>query len=177
MAAVVIRRPLATRVQQGQIPNVVPTLSTKAHGSTSASKRARSPDMRPPQAPAGEAQASKRVKCSTGMTTISREHDARERERKRALKEAAKEDFRAKYTKAFPSWVFYFDTNESEAEELAGRVKQLNAVCVNTSAKTHVVDVLVHFRSASGPVFLQRSYASDNEQTCATSRSRRQQGK
>ena len=81
---------------------------------------------------------------------------------KGSLKEAAKEDFRIKYTKAFPSWVFYFDTNESDAEELAARVRQLEAVCVNTSAKIHVVDVLVRFRTASGTVFLKRGHALDN---------------
>jgi regulatory subunit for Cdc7p protein kinase len=77
-----------------------------------------------------DAQAAKKAKCVTAATTTAgRVQDAREKERKRAEREAQKEEFRIKYTKAFPSWVFYFDTADRETEELAARVMQLNAVC------------------------------------------------
>ena len=138
MAAVVVRRPLAPRAQQGQVPNIVSPATAKVHNSSYAPKRARSPDTRHIQATAGEAQVAKRARCTTVMTaatTKMREQEAREKERRRAEREAQKEEFRIKYTKAFPSWVFYFDTTDSEGEELAGRVMQLNAVCGRVSAR------------------------------------------
>lgn len=125
MAAVLARRPLAPRVQQGQLANTVsPAVKVQAL------KRARSPDTRQTVTTVDDAQAAKKAKCVTAATTTAgRVQDAREKERKRAEREAQKEEFRIKYTKAFPSWVFYFDTADRETEELAARVMQLNAVC------------------------------------------------
>ena len=48
---------------------------------------------------------------------------------RRTEREAREAEFRAKYTKAFPSWTFYFDTTDAERNDLAPRVQQLNGVC------------------------------------------------
>lgn len=53
---------------------------------------------------------------------------------RRAEREARENDFRLKYTKAFPSWTFYFDTTDADRESLAARVLQLNGVRLDSLA-------------------------------------------
>ena len=90
------------------------------HGSNNArppsgTKRARSPDGQDAQ------HSAKRVKDAQ----VSPEKDAR-----RAQREAQKEEFRVKYTKAFPGFNFYFDLDDQDPAlrtRLEGGVAQLGA--------------------------------------------------
>lgn len=86
-------------------------------------KRPRSPDGRDAQRQAD----SKRSKC----IALSPLEDRKEKEKRKVTRDAANEEFRLKYTKAFPSWTFYFDTPDWEKETLAARVTQLNGVSLN----------------------------------------------
>lgn len=102
---------------------------------SSSAKRARSPDP-------GESYIAKRSKAliDTSRSTISVREEVKrrelkepreERERKRAERE---EEFRIKYTRAFPNWVFYFDLDTDDVETAATRkelermVSHMNAV-------------------------------------------------
>ncbi|KII92343.1 hypothetical protein PLICRDRAFT_88953 [Plicaturopsis crispa FD-325 SS-3] len=130
------RRPLASRPLPIQLPAMLSPLKTMTARTVSA-KRARSPE------PAGDA-STKRARSMTaaGSTTVllaspnntaTRDEDRREKERRRAEREMQKEEFRVKYTKAFPSWTFYFDLDivdpESAAlrENLEAKVSHLGA--------------------------------------------------
>lgn len=120
------RRPLQPRAISLQIPSVLSPLKRTGSG---AYKRARSPD------PSVETN-SKRVKgpVSPG-TLLARDEERKERERRKLERDAQKEEFRVKYTRAFPSWVFYFDLDTldpdsaSAREYLEARVCQLGGVC------------------------------------------------
>lgn len=128
MATTNRRPPLAPRPLSLQIPSVVSPLKRSASG---VSKRARSPDL------AGETN-SKRVKGSppSPAKSTAREDERKERERKKMERDAQKEEFRIKYTRAFPSWVFYFDLDlldpdsASAKEYLEAKVRQLGGVCL-----------------------------------------------
>lgn len=116
--ATLVRRPLTTF----QLPANFSPVQLKGTTSTIpvSAKRPRSPDGR--EAP--RAAATKRPKC----IVLSPLEDRKEREKKKAIRDAANEEFRVKYTKAFPSWTFYFDTPDWDNESLAARVSLLNGV-------------------------------------------------
>lgn len=121
--AATFRRPLASRalpVQYPPLDNSKPTKIIPIHLHSTTAKRARSPDHRDNQAIV----TAKRTRC----TTIIPQEDRFEKEKRKTERDAIKEEFRAKYTKAFPSWTIYFDTNDEEKANLVGRVLQLNGV-------------------------------------------------
>ena len=92
-------------------------------------KRPRSPDAREDHS----ILAAKRTKCVNGIanTVVNAQDDCHEKEKRKASRDAQKEEFRVKYSKAFPSWTFYFDTSDEEKSDLAARVLQLNGVCAD----------------------------------------------
>ncbi|KAG1735089.1 Dfp1/Him1, central region-domain-containing protein [Suillus paluster] len=110
------RRPLSTR-----------TLPLQDFRSASLlAKRPRSPDH------AGETpETVKRVRAAPAEATHG--EDRKDKERRRVEREAQKAEFRLKYTRAFPGWVFYFDLDlldpESAAlrDSLAARVMHLKS--------------------------------------------------
>jgi regulatory subunit for Cdc7p protein kinase len=119
------RRPLSTRTLPLQVP---PTMSPVKQGVRSASlllKRPRSPD------PAAE-ESVKRVRPTP--TEATHGDDRKDKERRRVERETQKAEFRIKYTRAFPGWVFYFDLDLSDPESaalrnsLAARVVHLKSV-------------------------------------------------
>lgn len=118
------RRPLAARALSLQIPAVVSPLKRTISG---VHKRARSPEA------ITEAR-SKRAKMLSPHTVAVREEERKERDRKKIERDAQKEEFRIKYTRAFPSWVFYFDLDNhdpdsgSAKEYLESKVCQLGGV-------------------------------------------------
>lgn len=120
------RPPLVPRALSLQIPSIISPLKRTVSG---ASKRARSPDG------AGDL-TSKRAKGGplSPNTLAIREEERKERERRKMEREAQKEEFRVKYTRAFPTWVFYFDLDlldpdsASAREYLEGKVTQLGGV-------------------------------------------------
>ncbi|KAG1864063.1 Dfp1/Him1, central region-domain-containing protein [Suillus tomentosus] len=106
------RRPLSTRTLPLQVP---PTMSPFKQGVRSASlllKRPRSPD------PAADASI-KRVRPTP--TEATHGEDRKDKERRRVERETQKAEFRFKYTRAFPAWVFYFDLDLSDPESAALR--------------------------------------------------------
>ena len=155
----VARLPLANRsvsqLNTNDAPAASPGMSKiipPASTSTTLMKRPRSPELRclPVKVP-----ATKRAKSN------SQEESQVEKDRRRVDRDAMKEVFRVKYTKAFPSWTFYFDTTDSEKENLASRVLQLNAVRVLiyriSLSFNHRHDI------ESGEVLLQRGHALHHE--------------
>lgn len=127
MATINRRPPLAPRALSLQIPPAISPLKRSVAGP---SKRARSPDL------AGEAtwKRAKNGPPSPGILA-TREDERKERERRKTEREAQKEEFRIKYTRAFPLWVFYFDLDAhdpdspSAREYLEAKVLQLGGVC------------------------------------------------
>jgi regulatory subunit for Cdc7p protein kinase len=127
--AVPNRRALTTRsLRPHAFPGISPQKVMRvASGST---KRPRSPDQ------LGEHQATpKRVKAVPSPSCqLNRDEDRKGREQRRAEREAQKTEFRVKYTRAFPTWVFYFDLdiivpeNAATRRSLETKVSSLGAV-------------------------------------------------
>lgn len=70
---------------------------------------------------------------ATPPQTASRDDDPRNKDRRRAEREAQNEEFKTKYTRAFPTFVFYVDWDadaEGQAvkERLCARVLHMGAV-------------------------------------------------
>lgn len=122
--AAILRHPLAVRPFSHQISptSSLQTVPTKL----SSAKRSRSPDIVP-----DVAQLSKRPRGVDQSLVPTREESKKDKERRRTERET---EFRVKYTKAFPTWVFYFDTNAADPETIAlcerltDRVLRMDAV-------------------------------------------------
>ncbi|OJA14498.1 hypothetical protein AZE42_04452 [Rhizopogon vesiculosus] len=122
------RRPLSTRTLPLQVP---PSMSPSKPITRSSQlvKRPRSPDL---TGDLTEHQSIvKRVRAAPAEATHGEDH--RDRDRRRVERELQKADFRVKYTRAFPGWVFYFDLDLLDPESaslrssLAARVLHLKA--------------------------------------------------
>lgn len=133
MATTLNRRPLGTRQHFQQLIGNSPQKSRTPSASV---KRPRSPE------PAGDALVgqtnTKRVRATLAepTNTILPDEERKDKEQRRQAREASKNEFRVKYTRAFPSWVFYFDLDQLDPDvatlrnSLASRVTQLGAVCL-----------------------------------------------
>ncbi|KAH7908421.1 Dfp1/Him1, central region-domain-containing protein [Hygrophoropsis aurantiaca] len=133
MASTLNRRALSTRPLPLQVPLELSPLKTSSRSISVSSKRARSPE------PSGDLGLStvKRPRAvppsPAAIATRQVDADKRDKDHRRAIREAQKEEFRVKYTRAFASWVFYIDLDpydsDSESvslrETLAARVIQL----------------------------------------------------
>jgi regulatory subunit for Cdc7p protein kinase len=132
--ATLSRRPLAPRPLHLHIPAVLPQLKTTRTSSVSV-KRARSPDIGDNNAI--QATPPKRVKPAqpSPVQVANLAHDTKDREARKVEREAQKAEFRLKYTRAFPTWVFHFDLDVLDPESAAVRktlenkVSLLGAVC------------------------------------------------
>ncbi|KAF9244854.1 Dfp1/Him1, central region-domain-containing protein [Melanogaster broomeanus] len=118
MATSLNRRPLGTRQHLQQPFGRSPQKSRTPSASV---KRPRSPE------PAGDVLTTqtnpKRARATPtepAPATVPDE-ERRDKEQRRQAREAAKNDFRIKYTRAFPSWVFYFDLDQLDPETAAVR--------------------------------------------------------
>lgn len=132
MATALNRRPLGTRQHLQQLIGNSPQKSRTPSASV---KRPRSPE------PAGDAPANqtnpKRVRATPAepSATTLPDEERKDKEQRRQAREASKNEFRVKYTRAFPSWVFYFDLDQLDPDtaalrsSLVSRVTQLGAVC------------------------------------------------
>ncbi|KAG9316526.1 Dfp1/Him1, central region-domain-containing protein [Chiua virens] len=130
MATTLNRRPLGTRQHLQQLAGNSPS---KPRTPSTSFKRPRSPE------PTGDVLAvpatSKRVKANLteSATTTLLDEERKDKEQRRQAREVAKNEFRIKYTRAFPSWVFYFDLDQLDPDaaalrsSLASRVIQLDA--------------------------------------------------
>lgn len=121
--ATVFRQPLAPRPAPQQPLAIAPSTLAKA----SLLKRPRSPDILSHNATHDPAVAKKfRTSSATTKENV-------DKERRRAERENLKEEFRYKYTKAFPSWTFYFNTTDAERDALTPRVTYLHGVSISPS--------------------------------------------
>ncbi|KAH7888787.1 Dfp1/Him1, central region-domain-containing protein [Phlebopus sp. FC_14] len=144
MATTVNRRPLTTR--QLQLPFRLSPQKLSSRTSLVTVKRPRSPEA-PGDVFSVQAN-SKRARAATESTAATtHDEERREREQRRQAREAAKVEFRVKYTRAFPSWVFYFDLDQLDPESaalrnsLATRVTYLGARVDDffSNAITHLI--------------------------------------
>ena len=88
----------------------------------------------------------KRHKVSALQGKDNQEQKAKEK--RRALREAMNEDFRIKYTKAFPAWTFYFDaTVEDGRASLIARILALKAVRTRSLLHNAALSPLVMLES------------------------------
>ncbi|OCB88937.1 hypothetical protein A7U60_g3892 [Sanghuangporus baumii] len=117
--AAVFRPPLAPRAtSQNSLATAQQHAAFKSH--TSILKRPRSPEPHNPTA-IHEAAPMKRHRTQSAMTK-----ENVDKAQRRAEREARENEFRLKYTRAFSSWTFYFDTTDADRDTLAPRVIQLN---------------------------------------------------
>lgn len=113
------RRPLTTRTLLNSPSNVTRTVS--------GSKRARSPEN-------GEVQTHhvlKRVRPLEPPPSIVPSRDIRKETERKMEREQKEAEFREKYSRAFPTWKFYFDTEKPlsiSKSSLKSRVLSLGAV-------------------------------------------------
>lgn len=104
--------------------------------SVSGSKRPRSPDQLLEVVP-------KRLKAAPGA--VREKEVDKDKARRAAEREQQRLEFREKYSKAFPSWKFYFDLDNIRPENVSAvklaqaKIRQLNGVCVSVilSLSTH----------------------------------------
>ncbi|KAI0371142.1 hypothetical protein BV20DRAFT_965816 [Pilatotrama ljubarskyi] len=120
MATALIRNPLATRPQPHNTGMSISPCRTTLKKASAAIKRPHSPEP----APELTDHSSKRAKTApqpvveqSPTPAVSRADAKKERERRREKERIAREEeFRIKYTRAFPNWVFYFDIDTGNPE-------------------------------------------------------------
>ena len=150
--ATLIRNPLSTRPLTNQISTPASSLHLMARKSSS-TKRARSPE-------AGDSNSAKRSRAAGDTlrpTTSVRDEVKRrdgkepreERERRRAERE---EEFRIKYTRAFPNWVFYFDLDIGDTETATTRKELERMVSHMNAVRAHINITMVHTSSSTRSV-------------------------
>jgi regulatory subunit for Cdc7p protein kinase len=128
------RRPLEGK---RSIPQLMSTgsplsrLSTRSLSSTA--KRPRSPDAFLDSQQSLNAKRPKPVSPSPSIISALQEEESKSKERKRVEREAQREEFRAKYTRAFLKFSFYLHWDVSEGdldarERLHARINYMDAV-------------------------------------------------
>jgi regulatory subunit for Cdc7p protein kinase len=101
--------------------------------SVSGSKRPRSPDQLLEVVP-------KRLKAAPGA--VREKEVDKDKARRAAEREQQRVEFREKYSKAFPSWKFYFDLDNIRPENVSAvklaqaKIRQLNGVCVSATFRS-----------------------------------------
>ncbi|KAI6121618.1 Dfp1/Him1, central region-domain-containing protein [Pisolithus sp. B1] len=120
------RRPLSARQQE--VPFGLSQQKLPGH-SSSPVKRPRSPepnvDLVLTQANPKRAKA---VNADSATLATPNSKERRDKEQKKLLREATKNEFRIKYTRAFPSFVFYFDLDQLDSQSPAFRSSLMTRV-------------------------------------------------
>lgn len=135
--ATLTRRPLEGKRSLPQLMSTgspIARLSTRSLSSTT--KRPRSPDALLDSQQSLNAKRPKAVPPSPFVIQVLQEEESKFKERKRAERESQKEEFRVKYTRAFPKFSFYLHWDVSEGdpdtrERLQARINFMDAVCLN----------------------------------------------
>ncbi|TFK44599.1 Dfp1/Him1, central region-domain-containing protein [Crucibulum laeve] len=104
------RRPLVNRPQT---TTSVPAAINSSRSVSASFKRPRSPDHVEPSAPRP---ISKRPRSSVSSQVACATRDVG-KERRHAEREQQNAEFKEKYTRAFPSWTFYFDSENIDTED------------------------------------------------------------
>lgn len=137
----IMRHPFTTRHPDPSEKLMAPT---KALQTISSNKRPRSPGVddtifaaKIKRAKTGSSQP---LTTAIPHTINTREiKERKEKLRQKEERQQAKEEFVAKYTKAFPSFVFYFDDRDEGIRQLAeSRVLALGAVCFVSSVSLFI---------------------------------------
>ncbi|KZT19906.1 hypothetical protein NEOLEDRAFT_1101614 [Neolentinus lepideus HHB14362 ss-1] len=138
-----VRRPLISRTLPGQHGAAGDAFRHAGKSSLPLGKRARSPDGGHDVAATKES-----TKRARALPPLGANDDERkEKEQKRTEREKQKRDFQIKYTKAFPSWSFYFDLDTLDPEEaaiqerLSAKIQQLGGRVENFFSNdiTHLI--------------------------------------
>ena len=137
--ATLTRRPLEGKRSLPQLMSAgspLSRLSTRSLSSTA--KRPRSPDPFLDSQRSLSAKRPKPVSPPPSIIPALQEEESKLKERKRADREAQKEEFRAKYTRAFPKFSFYLHWDVSEGdpdarERMQARINYMDAVRFNCS--------------------------------------------
>lgn len=135
--ATLTRRPLERKRSLPQLTTTgspLARLSTRSLSSTT--KRPRSPDSLLDTPQFLNAKRPKPVPPPPSVIPAPQEDEPKFKERKRAEREAQKEEFRTKYTRAFPKFSFYLHWDVSEGdpdarERLQARINYMDAVCLD----------------------------------------------
>src|SRR6266403_4685042 len=141
--ATLTRRPLEGKRSLPQLMSTgspLSRLSTRSLSSTA--KRPRSPDAFLDSQQSLNAKRPKPVSPSPSIVPAPQEEESKLKERKRAEREAQKEEFRVKYTRAFPKFSFYLHWDVSEGdpdarERLRARVNHMDAVRLYFFCRVH----------------------------------------
>ncbi|KAI0042919.1 hypothetical protein FA95DRAFT_1563824 [Auriscalpium vulgare] len=139
MAAVASRRPLNHRRPLHQPhPAISPVAQMAARSGSSGTKRTRSPE------PLLELQSlnSKRPRATASPSITPAPQDDT-KERRRVEREAQREDFKVKYTRAFPGFVFHlhWDIDESVKKRVTARIERMGSRVEDFFSK----DSITHF--------------------------------
>lgn len=117
------RRPLSARQQE--VPFGLSQQKLPGH-SSSPVKRPRSPD--PNVDLQAKAKRAKAVNTDSATLATPNSKERRDKEQRKLLREATKNEFRVKYTRAFPSFVFYFDLDQLDSQSPAFRSSLITRV-------------------------------------------------
>ncbi|KLO16449.1 hypothetical protein SCHPADRAFT_919902 [Schizopora paradoxa] len=134
--AAIARRPLYPRVDIPVAPAALAaanspatSMARRALGGIINLKRPRSPEPHATRA-VGETSL-KRSKASAPAPAKEKETTTERAREKRSTRAAQDDEFKAKYSKAFPSWTFYFDIAEHDMSDLEQRVAALGGQITN----------------------------------------------
>ncbi|KAI0305515.1 Dfp1/Him1, central region-domain-containing protein [Multifurca ochricompacta] len=172
--ATLTRRPLEgnRRSLPQLIPNgsPLPRLSTRSLSSTA--KRPRSPDTFLDSQQSLNAKRPKPVPPSPTVTPALQEEESKLKERKRAEREAQKEEFRIKYTRAFPKFSFHLHWDVSEGdpdarERLQARINYLDARVEDFFSKDNITHFITNL-----PIPQDDIVANNNKENVLASTSR-----
>jgi regulatory subunit for Cdc7p protein kinase len=131
--ATLTRRPLEGKRSLQAISTGSPFARLPSRALSSTAKRPRSPDALLDSQQPLNAKRPKPVPPSPSVNLAPQEEDPNLKERKRAEREAQKEEFRVKYSRAFPKFSFYLHWDVSEGdpdarERLQARINYMDAV-------------------------------------------------
>lgn len=145
-------------------------LSTRSLSSTT--KRPRSPDALLDSQQSLNAKRPKPVSPSPSIIAALQEEDSKSKERKRAEREAQREEFRTKYTRAFPKFSFYLHWDVSEGdldarERLHVRINYMDARVEDFFSKDNITHFITNL-----PIPQDDIISSNNKENVSASTSR-----
>jgi hypothetical protein len=139
-------------------PLVQRSLPISVQPASGSTKRPRSPDA--------NSTTAKRPRPSPSNAAMRKE-ERKAKENRKAEREIQRADFRLKYTKAFPSWSFYFDSDHlgvdhSLRELLESKISQLGGV--RKSKFIHIICLRSYLHNiAHRGLFLERDHPPNHQ--------------
>ncbi|KAI0268615.1 Dfp1/Him1, central region-domain-containing protein [Gloeopeniophorella convolvens] len=172
--ATLTRRPLdSNRRSLPQLPSAVsPLARMPARSISSMVKRPRSPDTLLDTQQTLNAKRPKPVPASPSATPTLPDEDTKTKEKKRAEREAQKEEFRAKYSRAFPKFAFYLHWDVSEGdpdvrERLQTRINYMDSRVEDFFSKDNITHFITNL-----PIPQDDVIANNNKENMLASTSR-----